>query len=42
MYARVRKKLSKSTTPPPVLPSEDEEPEGFSPPLPERSGEMEG
>ncbi|XP_064809583.1 uncharacterized protein LOC135525714 isoform X3 [Oncorhynchus masou masou] len=42
MYARVRRKLSKSTTPPPVLPSEDEEPEGFSPPLPERSGEMEG
>ncbi|XP_024286051.1 uncharacterized protein LOC112256787 isoform X1 [Oncorhynchus tshawytscha] len=42
MYARVRRKLSKSTTPPPVLPSEDEELEGFSPPLPERSGEMEG
>ncbi|XP_031643874.1 uncharacterized protein LOC109904188 isoform X2 [Oncorhynchus kisutch] len=42
MYARVRRTLSKSTTPPPVLPSEDEELDGFSPPLPERSGEMEG
>ncbi|CAB1331087.1 unnamed protein product, partial [Coregonus sp. 'balchen'] len=42
MYARVSRKLNKCPTPPPVPPPEDEEDEESLPPLPERSGEMEG